>query len=99
MTYADQFSTIMVSQEMKPKYGKPCNHCGWCCLTEVCPSGVEYGNGSEDIPCQFIATSGDRHYCELLITKQIKANQIAAGTGCDAKTQLEQIRGFTNVDL
>ena len=30
---------INVAVEQKPAMGEDCNHCGWCCLTEVCEMG------------------------------------------------------------
>ncbi|MEE8598651.1 MAG: hypothetical protein V3S69_03945, partial [Dehalococcoidales bacterium] len=57
---------IARAEELKPAPTEKCNNCGWCCLSEVCPVGVEHG-GTTIIPCKFIATCRDKHYCSLVI--------------------------------
>ena len=88
-TVSELFDLIAVAEIRKPEFGDKCNNCGWCCLTEVCPTGLEFGKSSE-IPCQYIVTKGDKHYCKLAIPNIAIMNEhLAVGTGCDAKTQTE----------
>ena len=80
---------ILESQQIKPAMGEPCNNCGWCCLTEVCPVGLELVDAI--IPCKLLRTIGDRHYCSIAYTPAMKRT---IGSGCDAKTQMEVITDF-----
>ena len=82
--------TIEIAEQAKPSFAAPCNHCGWCCLTEVCSVGKELTGGSE-IPCKLLRTEGDKHYCQLAAMKQTHL-PLAIGQGCDAKTQNEIIK-------
>lgn len=85
---------INVSVDNKPKLGEPCNHCGWCCLTEVCDVGKEFG--SSVIPCQLLTIGDDgKHYCSL-VTKwpEDYSEIIGADAGCCAETQSEVIERF-----
>jgi uncharacterized cysteine cluster protein YcgN (CxxCxxCC family) len=81
---------IIESELKKPAFGSKCNHCGWCCLTEVCAVGKENGAG-EMIPCKFLYLSGGDHLCGLAKTNDAK-KIIGIGTGCDAMTQKELIK-------
>lgn len=93
----DLFIQIQRAEQLKPKFGEPCNHCGWCCLTEVCPVG-EYLTDSI-IPCKKLINDGDKYTCSVAnVYKEI----IGIGTGCCAKTQQEVFNelGYNNgVDL
>lgn len=71
----------------KPRFGDVCNHCGWCCLTEVCHIGVNV-SGSTDIPCQFLKNSR----CSLVSINESIKIEIGANQGCCAKTQTEAIQ-------
>lgn len=79
---------ILEAQENKPAQWEPCNHCGWCCLTEVCPTGRMILK-SETIPCPLLEEIGGKYYCTVA-TKGM-ADVIGIGTGCDAATQQEQL--------
>lgn len=88
------FNDIEVATELKPEYGAPCNNCGWCCLTEVCATGIQFGKSSM-IPCQFLEQEGDRHFCGLANRGiKIMNEHLGIGTGCDARTQLEVIKSY-----
>ena len=78
---------IMQANEIKPSYGAACNNCGWCCLTEVCAVGTEL-SGSNELPCKFMKTEGNKHLCNLHNIEQLRA-VLSIGSGCDAKTQYE----------
>ena len=43
------------------------------------------------IPCEFLATCGNKHYCGLIIENTMTHKEIGIGRGCDAKTQQERI--------
>ena len=77
---------IHIAQEKKPKFGEPCNNCGWCCLTEVCPMGQFMGAG-EMLPCKFLRDN----MCLLIEDGHTVEEAIGVGTGCDAKTQAEAL--------
>ena len=80
---------ITVAAEMKPTFGQDCNHCGWCCLTGPCVVGQEI-TGKQYGACELLRTEGDKHYCSLAGNKSFD-EEMAIGTGCDAKTQNEQL--------
>ena len=87
---------INTATELKPKFGEPCNNCGWCCLTEVCPTGIEFGHSAK-IPCKFLEQENNKHYCGLAKHNVPIINEaLSIGTGCDAKTQTE-VFGELNV--
>lgn len=97
---------IEIAETEKPEFSKPCNHCGWCCLTEVCQVGQELGQSKYAIPCKFMR-GGDKtqehynpkkHYCGLMIDIPEYKEIIGASKsiGCDAKTQNEIIKGLNN---
>ena len=85
-----QEHTVYVAFKNKPKMGEPCNNCGWCCLTEVCPIGA-WVTRSTVAPCTLLDTKGDKHYCTLAIDPDI-ANLMDIGGGCDAQTIEEQLQ-------
>lgn len=85
---------INVAIETKPAFGEPCNHCGWCCLTEVCPSGLVV-LGSSQIPCPLLVEVGDKYFCSLANTAERK-RIMGIGTGCDAITIEEQLEKLAN---
>lgn len=89
MKYSELISVTVKAIDNKPSFGDPCNHCGWCCLTEVCTVGAELG-GSTKIPCKYLKSEDGLHLCSLAGIPEIKT-QLSMGEGCDAKTQMEQI--------
>ena len=82
---------VLESQQIKPAFGEPCNNCGWCCLTEVCPVGQTLV-GTE-VPCKLLRSEGKRHFCSLVTSPftDYLGEAIAIDTGCDAKTTMEII--------
>lgn len=78
---------IEAAEEVKPAMGRPCNHCGWCCLTEVCQVGREL-TGTTVIPCGLLRSEGEKHYCSVAKSDEGKES-IGAGVGCCAMTQRE----------
>ena len=86
---------IHQAQQLKPRFGEKCNNCGWCCLTEVCQMGQYYG-ATTVLPCSFLISKGENHYCELVLKGTMKAKVIGIGTGCDAITQSERIEDLKN---
>lgn len=79
---------IAIAEQNKPPMGAPCNSCGWCCMTAVCPMGQGCGAGVA-LPCKFL--TGD-HKCYLALHSPYAAEMIDAGGGCDARTINEQIK-------
>lgn len=86
MKVSNLATLITRAEELKPKFGEPCNHCGWCCLTEVCSVG-EYLTDTI-IPCKMLISKGDKHMCSVA---EKYGDIIGISTGCCAKTQLEQL--------
>tara|TARA_B100000700_G_scaffold311500_2_gene393675 strand:+ start:129860 stop:130159 length:300 start_codon:yes stop_codon:yes gene_type:complete len=83
---------MTVAVERKPKYGQACNHCGYCCLTEVCSVGKTV-TGQTTAPCSLLKTDGDNHYCTLGESEAMR-EIIGMGEGCCAKTQQEAIDAY-----
>jgi hypothetical protein len=80
---------VLTARQNKPKMGEPCNNCGWCCLTAVCPVGKELGGGREP-PCKLLTTEGDKHLCDLAGCPPL-AKVIDIGGGCDAISTAEKL--------
>lgn len=49
----------------KPKFGSPCNGCGYCCTVQPCMLAREMLNCTEG-PCVALESQGDRHVCGLV---------------------------------
>jgi hypothetical protein len=88
MNYSDHIKIVSIAVENKPKFGDDCNHCGWCCLTEVCAVGAEL-SGSKALPCKYMVSENNKHKCSLVIGEPLMAEIIGSGEGCCAKTQQE----------
>ena len=84
---------IKIAEENKPEFDEPCNHCGWCCMVEVCSVGKSITN-SETIPCSLLEERDGKHYCSLGKEERFR-ELIGMGVGCDAMTQEEMIRSIT----
>ena len=91
---SDLMTMIQAAEDTKPANGEPCNHCGWCCLTEVCVIGQEL-TGTSVIPCSLLTEKNGKHYCTLAETDTLK-KEIGAGIGCCAETQAEAIQRLVN---
>lgn len=51
---------------LKPKFGEPCNQCGWCCAEEACSLSVELLQ-SDIAPCIALERTEDgKFHCGLL---------------------------------
>jgi hypothetical protein len=87
----DLSQLIESAAEIKPAWDEPCNHCGWCCLTGACPVGRDLGAG-DMLPCKFLTMDGKVSSCSLAVDDRMIQIMIAAGTGCDAKTQNEILK-------
>jgi len=82
---SDLIQLIQVAEKQKPLMGETCNHCGWCCLTEVCDIGVAI-TGSSQIPCKLLKAEGDKHYC---MAAEGNEEDLGLGSGCCSETQSE----------
>lgn len=58
----------------KPKIGEPCNHCGLCCLSQVCRNGafvlglVHRLGDTVDGPCPAVVKNPDgTYYCGIVL--------------------------------
>ncbi len=91
---SDLLKILTVAVETKPRKGDACNHCGYCCLTEVCPVGKELGGG-EYGPCKLLRSEDNKHYCSLAEKDDAFIKLIGASTGCCAETQNEVIARLT----
>lgn len=83
-----------VAVNNKPSMGESCNHCGYCCLTEVCAIGQDL-TGSTIAPCKLLVSEDGKHQCKLIVEEEKQGDStllkdiIGAGTGCCAETQKE----------
>lgn len=90
----------------KPKYGSPCNSCGQCCQTSVCPLG-QHVLGPVDAPCPALRPQGEGFNCGLVISprlydpvrtarygarrmREAAAFLIGSGHGCDWAKTVEE---------
>jgi len=88
----DLMQLITTAAAVKPKMGATCNKCGWCCMTETCPTARELGAG-EMIPCKFLKVVNEEgeYLCSLAKEDNLLDFSLAIGTGCDAKIQQETL--------
>jgi hypothetical protein len=57
--------TIPIQTLAKPRHGRPCNGCGYCCISEVCALGLELGDRSV---CRALVRKVDGSYsCGLVM--------------------------------
>jgi hypothetical protein len=90
----------------KPAYGSPCNNCGQCCRSELCPLGHELF-GTWEGPCPAHERTADGFGCGLVLNpqryrparalargrtalSQAAVRLIGAGAGCDALAEGER---------
>ena len=72
----------------KPRYGAPCNGCGFCCAAERCKIGVALlGDGPG--PCPGMRFKEGIFRCGVLeeappLAQPLIAYMLAIGRGCDA---------------
>lgn len=79
----------------KPKFGSPCNGCGWCCHEEICFYGkmfFELGDKETFIkgPCPAMVYESGCVKCGLVLSEKalglepVLERGLAIGKGCDA---------------
>lgn len=73
----------------KPKCGSPCNGCGVCCASEVCPIGVlAYGDISAPCPALILSPCRSKAICGLVAIESdhemepLLKEQLGIGLGC-----------------
>lgn len=55
----------------KPPEGKPCNHCGLCCILEQCAIGKELIPAPAGECCSAIGWDrGEKFYCGLVVNPE-----------------------------
>lgn len=54
----------------KPRYGDPCNGCGWCCQQELCPVGKQVF-GDIPGPCPALVPAVNRYWCGFVLTEDM----------------------------
>jgi hypothetical protein len=82
----------------KPKFGEPCNGCGYCCAAETCDLAREF-MGNPPAPCPAMEFEAGRFWCGLARTPSkyigfdkrtdasvapLIADALGFGRGCDA---------------
>jgi len=91
-----------IAIENKPAFGAKCNHCGYCCLTEICVIGQEF-SGKTLGPCPYLVGENpnlnnynpNKHYCSIAIHTPEMKKEIGAGVGCCAETTAESLARIT----
>jgi len=80
----------------KPAFGAPCNGCGVCCLTQLCPLGMlRYRRARGPCPALRWENDRQRYACGMLagarhrLTRWWVRRMIAAGQGCDCSAVVE----------
>lgn len=72
----------------KPAYGKPCNGCGMCCATEICPAGRMIFPADTPTPCPALRWDGEKTRCGLVLTEErfgmepLLRKALGIGEGC-----------------
>ncbi len=78
---------------LKPKWGEPCNGCGYCCQRQVCLLGLSVFGANTPAPCPALNLLGDKYACGLIEAADemspvagfaIRA-VLGVGVGCDAE--------------
>lgn len=49
----------------KPPHGDPCNGCGWCCQSQLCPLAWGVFGGSQNRQCPALEEAAGRSACGL----------------------------------
>lgn len=74
----------------KPKFGMPCNGCGYCCREEVCAIGKEIYGHEQSAPCPALLKENGRYWCSFVLAEDmlrrpsIIGNALGIGKGCCA---------------
>lgn len=82
----------------KPAYGSPCNGCGVCCRSSLCPLALHIFGGEESRSCPALESDGPKSVCGLVASplkyvsgqpeeklREAALLLIGSGHGCDAK--------------
>lgn len=70
----------------KPRHGSPCNGCGVCCATQLCPAATM--GGLTELPCEALRWKDGRTWCGLVLMersagmKPLISKALGIGTGC-----------------
>lgn len=72
----------------KPRYGSPCNGCGFCCAAEQCKLSVAVF-GEVGAPCPGMQFESGRFFCGVLREapadiQPLIAFTLGIGAGCDS---------------
>lgn len=89
MNPGERYAAAFGALEIKPALHQPCNNCGWCCLTETCPIGIELTPPDATV-CAMLVPKDGKYYCKLSIVPQMR-DLLAIGQGCDAISAMEKI--------
>lgn len=89
MNHPERYEAAFGALEIKPALGQPCNNCGWCCLSETCPVGIELTPPDATVCAMLIAKDG-KYYCHLG-KNEVMRDLLAIGQGCDAISAMEKI--------
>lgn len=86
----------------KPRYSTPCNHCGECCKTALCPIG-EIAVPGAVAPCPLLTIVYNRALCGYVMAEAaagvepVVSRKLGIGCGCsmaDEDTTDEQMDRF-----
>ncbi len=89
----------------KSLYTNPCNRCGLCCSSSLCPA-AEMAFPDSMAPCPALAFVGDEAECGLVVIERhftgdkMITKALGIGRGCsmaDASTTDEQIEKFNTL--
>lgn len=79
----------------KPRYGAPCNGCGYCCTKAVCDLGKEILGENAEGPCDLLTYKDGRYWCSLVLAervlvdggqaKPLLSDALGIGKGCDSE--------------
>jgi len=86
----------------KPPYTHPCNNCGLCCQTQLCPVG-EMAFPGATAPCPGLVVTEEKAVCVFVMVESaaaidpMLARTLGIGTGCsmpDENTTDDEIDAF-----
>lgn len=63
----------------KPRWGKPCNGCGFCCAAVRCPLAIEL-IGDGPAPCPAMEFEDGRFWCGLVRNASKHTEKVPPGT-------------------
>ena len=69
----------------KPPHGAPCNGCGLCCMTSLCPlASHHFKRGGLEAPCPALERTPAGYTCGLIANPMTYARAIALEHGVEA---------------